>query len=122
MIPIDIGLSDYFFNLLLWQLLPYAIKHGFELLSRDVAAVVLVEEPEGLDHLALVVRVPESLRHHDHELVEGDHAVSIVVDHVEELLRLLLGRWVAQLPQKRLQLVRLYHAIAVLVKSLEGLV
>ena len=122
MISVDIGQADYLFNLSLTELLSHAVKHSFELLSRDVPTVVLVEEFEGRDQLALLLGVSESLRHHNEELVEGYHAVPVRVDQVDKLLGFLLGRIVAQLPEQGLQLVRLYHTVAVLVESLEGLV
>ena len=122
MIPVDVGQPDYLFDLTLSELLSHAVKHCLELLSRNVATVVLVEEFEGCYQLALLLGVSESLRHHNEELVEGDHAVPVRVEKVDKLLEFLLGRIVAELPKQGLQLVRLYHTVAVLVESLEGLV
>ena len=69
-----------------------------------------------------MLRVSQPLRHHKHEFVEGNHSVAVVVDHVDELLGLLVRRSVAQLPEKGLEFTRFYHTVAILVKSIEGLV
>merc|ERR1719502_762248 len=90
-VPVTVGFVDHLLELLIGHPLAKLLGDALEILERDLASLVIVEQPESLEDLVLRIAIEDLLRHHRHELREFDGARPIIVD-VLDLLLLLLGQ------------------------------
>merc|ERR1712031_64614 len=89
-IAIAIGLVDHLLKLLVSHVLAELLGHALEVLERDLAGLIVVEETEHLDDLLAGVAVAHASGHHVEELVEVDGAGAILVNVVNHAADLVL--------------------------------
>merc|ERR1712151_31469 len=63
-VAITIGLVDHLLQLLVSHALAELLRHPLQILKGDLASLVVVEEPEGLEDLVFGVAVQDLVRHH----------------------------------------------------------
>merc|ERR1712159_75784 len=95
-IAVTISFVNHFLQLLVGHVLTELLGDTLKVLERDLAGLIVIEQPEGLEDLLLRVLLTHLSRHHLKELVEVNSARTILVDQVErftDLLTLLLGKF-----------------------------
>jgi hypothetical protein len=129
-VTVDIHFFDHIFDLFFGEVLPQTLQHGPQVRRRDVPPVVLVEHPERIPQLLLLLFSGEHVvgvrarprRPSDiYELLEADVAVAVHVHLLEHLLELLGARELSQRSHHSAQLLLGDAAVAVLVEESERL-
>ncbi|CAH0371854.1 unnamed protein product, partial [Pelagomonas calceolata] len=120
-VAVPIRLVDHLLELLVRHVLAELLRDALQVPERDLARLVVVEEPEGLQDLLAAVLLAHLRRHHLEELREVDRAGPVLVDVRDHLLDLLLLRLEAQRAHRHLQLLGVDGARAVRVEEVERL-
>merc|ERR1719330_363821 len=120
-ISVSVGLVDHLLKLLVGHPLPELLGDPLQVLEGDLAGLVVVEEPEGLEDLVLRVAVQDLVCHHLQELFVAYRSTAVVVDIGDHLLDLLLLRLEPQGTHGNLELLGVDLSGAVGVKEVEGL-
>merc|ERR1719238_116530 len=81
-ITIAVGLVDHLLKLLVGHVLAELLGHALEVLERDLAGLIVVEETEHLNDLLAGVTVAHASGHHVEELVEVNGAGAVLVNVV----------------------------------------
>merc|ERR1719498_212535 len=89
-ISIAVCLVDHFLKLLICHTLAELLGHTLEILERDFASFIIVEQTESLEDFILWITVEDLVRHHLQELFVLNRAASIIVNVGNHLLDLLL--------------------------------
>merc|ERR1719174_3311167 len=118
-VTITVGFVDHLLELLVSHPLTKLLCDALEILERDLAGLVIVEQAEGLEDLVLRIAIENLLRHHRHELREFDGARPVIVDILDHLLNLLLLRFETKSAHRNLQLLRVDRARAIRVEEVE---
>lgn len=120
-LPIDISLVNHLVNLAVGQTLAKVGEDVTELGSRDVTVAVLVKDLESLLDLLLRVGVNHLAGHHRQELGKVDCAVAVSIHFVDHVLKVSLGRVLAEGAHDCAELLGGDGAIAILIEQGEGL-
>merc|ERR1711920_604914 len=120
-VAVAVGLVDHLPELLVRHALSQLLGHTLQVLERNLAGLVIVEQPEGLQDLVLRVAVQDLVRHHLQELLVADRSAAVVVDVGDHLLDLLFLRLEAEGAHRDLQLLGVDLAGAIGVEEVEGL-
>merc|ERR1711959_105967 len=120
-IAIAIGLINHLLELLIGHVLSKLLGDALQVLERDLAGLVVVEEAEHLDDLLTRVAVSHAGGHHVEELVEVDGAGAILVDVVDHTTDLVFLGVEAEGAHGDLELLGVNGAGAIGVEEVECL-
>lgn len=112
---------NHLVNLAVGQTLAKVGEDVTELGSRDVTVAVLVKDLESLLDLLLRVSVDHLAGHHRQELGKVDCAVAVSIHFVDHVLKVSLGRVLAEGAHDCAELLGGDGAIAILIEQGEGL-
>merc|ERR1719371_120782 len=105
-VAVAIGLVDHLLELLVRHPLTELLRHSFQVLERNLARLVVIEEPESLQDLVFRIAIQDLLRHHRHELRKLDRAGPVIVNILDHLLNLFLLRLETKGTHRNLELLR----------------
>merc|ERR1712100_417301 len=77
-IAIAIGFVDHLLKLLISHSLSKLLRHALQVLERDLACLIVIEQPEGLEDFVLGVAIQDLVSHHLQELFVLDGTTAIV--------------------------------------------
>merc|ERR1719337_261328 len=120
-IAIAISFVDHLLKLLISHSLSELLGHALQVLERDLAGLIVIKQPEGLEDLILGVAIQDLVRHHLEELFVLDGTTAIVVDVRDHLLNLFLLGLEAKSAHGNLELLGVDRARAIGIKQIEGL-
>merc|ERR1712159_616404 len=109
-IAIAISFVDHLLKLLISHSLSKLLRHTLQVLERDLACLIVIKQPEGLEDLVLGVAIQDLVGHHLQELFVLDGTTAIVVDVRDHLLNLFLLGLEAKSAHGNLELLRVDRA------------
>merc|ERR1712151_1405473 len=120
-ITIAVCLIDHFLKFLVRHAFAKLLCHALQVLKRNLACFVIIEQTEGFQNLILRVSVQDFVGHHLKEFLVTDGATTVFVNVRDHLLDFLLLGLKAERAHCYLQLLRIPMSRAVSVKEIEGL-
>ena len=120
-ITIAVGLIDHLLNFVVSHVFSELLGNALQVLERDFACLIIVEEAESLHHLLFGVALSHLGGHHIQEFVVVDDARAVLVDVSDHLLDLFALGLEAEGTHSDLQFLLVDVAAAVGVEEVEGL-
>merc|ERR1711865_1284953 len=120
-ITITISLIDHFLQLLVSHALTELLRDTLQVLERDLACLIIIEETEGFQDFVFGVTIQDLVCHHLEKFLVLDGATSIVIDIGDHLLDLLLLRLEAKRTHGNLELFGINGAGAIGIEEVECL-
>merc|ERR1719498_265272 len=120
-ISITVCLVDHFLQLLVGHALAELLGDSLQVLERNLAGLVIVEQAESFQDLVFGIAVQDLMCHHLQELLVVNGAGAIIVDICNHLLDLFLLGLKAKRTHGNLQLLGIDGSRAVCVEKIEGL-
>merc|ERR1719453_250028 len=120
-VAITVSLIDHLLKLLISHPLAELLGHTLQVLERDLAGLIIIEQAEGLENLILRITIQNLVGHHLQELFVLDGAASVIIDIGDHLLNLLFLWLESKGAHGDLQLLGIDGARAIGIKEVKGL-
>merc|ERR1719261_48382 len=120
-VAITICLINHFLKLFVGHPLSKLLRHALQILERNLASFIIIEETERLEDLVLGVTIQDLMCHHLQEFFIFNGTTAIVVDVRDHLLDFLLFGFEAECTHGHLELFGINGAGAIGIKEIESL-
>ena len=120
-VAVSVGFVNHLLDLIIGHVLSKLFGYPFQVLERNFACFIVVEQPEGLQHLLAGVALSHLLGHHVEKFWEVNHAAAIAVGVSNHFSDFLLLGLEAECSHGDLEFFGVDGPAAVGVEEVEGL-